>query len=184
MSLRTPSTRLNTHSLIDQPPRTCVAVANCISGPADFAPWIQTSFVDTFTTLDNSFGVRVFYLRRLTGARPHCLFVSITVWNRLQDFEAWRGSDAFTAAHPDRKQFRAEFSQMRSIRYDIEVDASVTLADLDSEVVKRLFEEHPALITPPVSFVGEIEWTPGDGDRSARAYRCGRPAVEVERERR
>ncbi|WP_194838529.1 hypothetical protein [Nocardia sp. XZ_19_369] len=160
---RRPDACLTTTSALGTPasPDPTLAVVNCISAPADFAPWISASFADTRATLTGT-RARGFYLRRLAGDYRHCLFASITLWVSIADFESWRLSPAFIAAHPDREQYSTEFAQMSSLRFDIDLDpdSATTLDVLDEQIVARLRTRRPDLIAASDVFVGELEWMP------------------------
>lgn len=137
-----------------------ITVANCISGPAELAGWIKDSFEATFGTLQGVPGVRAFRLRRLDGTRDgRCMFVSFTMWDNLADFEHWRRSAAFIAAHPDRTRFANAFARMRSVRMDFATTSEPSAADLDSRVLARLTEAHPDLVAEGPLFVEEVTWS-------------------------
>jgi heme-degrading monooxygenase HmoA len=140
---------------------TRTAVANCIAAPIDLSDWIIRSFAATFATLSQVPGVREFRLRRLAfvGPKRLCVIVSITIWDDLGQFEVWRNSDAFRAAHPDRAAFSQEFAVMRSIRLDLEVSPGTTFEELDAQIVARLAIEHPELVPSGSRLVPELGWT-------------------------
>lgn len=137
-----------------------VGVVHCIWGPTALAEWIRQSFEDTLTTLDAVSGVREFHLRRLVAANlPHCLFLSVTVWDRVADFDRWQSSESFQDAHPDRERFSGEYAQLGRTRLDVPVEADTTTSDLDAAITQRLRAEQPGLI--PVSefgFVSQLHW--------------------------
>lgn len=137
-----------------------IAVANVISGPADFASWTLESFAATFETLGKVGGVRQFHLDRLAGAGNWCLFVSYTFWNTLADFDRWRTSAAFIAAHPDRAKYWHEFSRMQTLRYNVEASPLTTIDEVRAEVARRLSGERPDLIADSRAFVNELSWAP------------------------
>ena len=137
------------------------AVANCISAPIDLSDWIIRSFAATFATLSQVPGVREFRLRRLAFVGPQrlCVIVSLTIWDDIRLFEAWRASEAFRAAHPDRDSFQREFAVMQSIRLDLLVSPEATFDELDAQIVARLAIEHPELVPPGSRLVPELGWT-------------------------
>ncbi|WP_280384263.1 antibiotic biosynthesis monooxygenase family protein [Nocardia wallacei] len=146
------------------------AVANCISAPAAFSPWIKESFAATLTTLEAVSGIRGFRLCRLAGIAEHCLFVSITVWDNIGHFERWRRSEAFTQAHPDRTRHQKQFERMQTVRYDIELDASVRPGDIDTEILHRLSADCPELVPIGAVLMNEIAWTPSGSEPFHRSW--------------
>lgn len=133
-------------------------MANCIAAPIDLSDWIIRSFAATFATLNQVPGVHEFRLRRLAfvGPKRLCVIVSITIWDDLGRFEAWRYSNVFQAVHPDRETFAREFAVMRSIRLDLEVNPGTTLEELDAQIVARLAIEHPELVPSGSRLVPEL----------------------------
>ncbi|MFD6356683.1 antibiotic biosynthesis monooxygenase family protein [Nocardia tengchongensis] len=140
-------------------PSARVVVANCITGPRHFSHWIASSFLATYATLSDVSGVQEFRLsRQADPAADHCLFISYTLWDDLGDFERWRTSAAFVAAHPTYTQFRKQFKLMKSIRYDIPATEATTIDDHELTVLDRLAADHPYLITG-TEWTDEIRWT-------------------------
>lgn len=134
---------------------TKTAVANSISAPIDLSDWIIRSFAATFATLSQVPGVREFRLRRLAfdGPQRLCVIVSLTIWDHIDQFKAWRASDS------DRGTFPCEFAVMRSIRVDLEVSPRTRIDELDAQIVTRLAIEHPELVPPGSRLVPELAWT-------------------------
>jgi quinol monooxygenase YgiN len=89
------------------------------------------------------------------GFRSLDLFISITYWDRIANFETWRDSSAFVAAHPDRDQFKDQFRQMKSIRYDVDISIDT---DIEAEVRSRLNSEHPDMLPGDPLFITEVSW--------------------------
>lgn len=141
------------------PTAPTIAVANCITGPAELEPWIRSSFQATFATLEGVEGVREFRLARLTETSRECVFVSITLWDTLEAFERWSTSKEFRAAHPDRAEFQAEFGQMTSQRCDIDLEPHTTNQDLNIEILHRLLVQAPDLVPDGSTLVDELHWT-------------------------
>lgn len=139
-----------------------VGVVNVISGPPELGDWIRGAFAATLGTLSGVTGVREFYLRRAVSAElTRCLYLSITVWDSIGDFDRWQASADFRAAHPDRGENREQFAQLRSVRLrpDLPVFATTTVADLDTAIIARLRAEHHGLIpAADCGFVSQLHW--------------------------
>ncbi|MFE3758767.1 antibiotic biosynthesis monooxygenase family protein [Nocardia tengchongensis] len=115
------------------------AIANCITGPADLASWIEDEYRVVLGTLDNVSGFHDFYLRKLTGFDSESTFVSLTTWDDMDSFRNWRQSSDFMSAHRARVD-RSKFSRLRTPRrYDYPLAAGpVDLAELDALVLASL----------------------------------------------
>jgi len=59
----------------------------------------ETLWRERDTRLDGVPGVREFHLLRGPADESHTLFLSHTVWESREAFEAWTRSEAFRAAH-------------------------------------------------------------------------------------
>lgn len=63
-----------------------LVIANCVTGPADLAAWIEDEYRIVLSTLDDVSGFHDFYLRKLIAANEECTFVSLTTWDDMSDF--------------------------------------------------------------------------------------------------
>ncbi|WP_067885284.1 MFS transporter [Nocardia vaccinii] len=166
----TPTNRPPTARPLPELPSTGVMVVNIISGPASLATWIRDSFRAALSTLDGVAGLREFQLVRVASSEP-AVFASITVWNAIEDFRAWRASPAFREAHPDRALYQKEFGELLAVQEEYPIDPRTVGVDPGAATMRRLSAEHPELIPADGQLVYEVLWS-----RSANRTRTPRKA--------
>ncbi len=139
------------------PPTAGVAVVNLISGPSRLARWIRRRFQIALATLEGVAGLREFRLVRIhrTGG---AVFASITVWNEIADFHAWRASPAFGRAHPNARRHRKRFAQLRSEQQHYPLAPHTRDAALDTDVMHRISAQYPELVPADSQVVHEVHW--------------------------
>ncbi|WP_216892142.1 MFS transporter [Nocardia alni] len=138
--------------------RAGVTVVNVIRGPAPLETWIRDSFRAALSTLDGVAGLQEFQLVRVAGSEA-AVFASITVWEAIDDFRAWRASPAFQQAHPNRTAYQKEFDQLHAMQEEFPTNSHT--ADLGAETMRRLSAGHPELIPADGQLIYEALWSSG-----------------------
>jgi|GEM_PF-6643939 len=159
----------------ENPVEGVVGVANVISGPVRLREWIRAAFAATLGTLTGVSGLQMFRLARVVDSEA-ATFVSVTVWDGIADFECWRASAAFVAAHPDRAVHGQDFQDLRSVRVDVAVNSDAASADVGSEVMRAVSARLPELVPADGQLVQELGWS-RDPHRTSTLRKGWIPAI-------
>jgi heme-degrading monooxygenase HmoA len=125
-----------------------VAVANCISGPRALARWIEAAFRPFAGRLHGTDGFRGFLLLEVVHGGADAMFVSLSFWETLADFDGWRKSAHFLAAHDAAREQRDLFRQLRRpMRYDCPVDRPEATPELQAWLLERIGIDYPQVST-------------------------------------
>ena len=134
-------------------PLTALAVANCVSGPRSVSDWIIEMFRPFVPTLEDLPGFHRFYLRELVQPGADCMYVSLSFWEGVEHFEAWRQSDRFVTAHATAEADRARFARLNGAkRYDFPAARPDAPGDLDAAILARIGADYARVDTAGAQF--------------------------------
>jgi heme-degrading monooxygenase HmoA len=121
-----------------------VAVANCVSGPRALGRWIEAAFGPFADRLEEADGFRGFVLLEVVHGGADAMFVSLSFWETLADFDGWRKSAHFLAAHDAAREQPGLFRQLRRpVRYDCLVERAEVTPELRDWLLERIGIDFP-----------------------------------------